>query len=94
MSIARLTEMVRGKEAKAREYSSCDEYWLLVVVDFMDEAQEQEIRVNGLVLASDVFGRIIIYKPYFEHVVEATCEREIHPYAFEPDGRHEVDDLL
>jgi hypothetical protein len=75
MSAARLCEIIRRKEAKARQYSSCDEYWLLVVVDFMDAAQEQEIRVDGLVLDSDVFRRIIIYKPHFEHVVEVTSER-------------------
>jgi hypothetical protein len=75
MSAARLTEIIAQKEAKARHYSSCDEYWLLVVVDFMNAAQEQEIRVDGLVVDSDVFERIIIYKPHFEHIVEVTRER-------------------
>jgi hypothetical protein len=37
----------------------------------MDTAQEQEIRVEGLRIASDLFERIIIYKPGFEHIVEA-----------------------
>lgn len=72
MSVDRLREIVRQKEAKVRGYSGCDEYWLLVVVDFINAAQEQEIRVDGLVIESDVFRRIIIYKPYFEHVVEVT----------------------
>lgn len=75
MSSARLTEIIRQKEVKARNYSSCDEYWLLVVVDWMDAAQEQEIRVDGLVLDSDVYDRIIIYKPHFDHVVEVTSQR-------------------
>ena len=43
----------------------------LVVVEAMDAAQEQEIRVDGLHIASDVFERIIVYKPLFEHIVEA-----------------------
>jgi hypothetical protein len=77
MSVARLTEIIRRKEAKARQYSSCDEYWLLLVVDFIDAGQEQEIRVDGLVLESNVFERIIIYKPHFEHIVEVTPERVI-----------------
>jgi hypothetical protein len=75
MSPARLAEIIRRKDAKARHYSSCDEYWLLVVVDFMDTAQEQEIRVDGLALESGVFERVIIYKPHFEHIVEVTPGR-------------------
>lgn len=74
MSVDRLTEIVRQKEAKVRGYSNCDEYWLLVVVDFMDAAQEQEIQVERLAIESDLFERIIVYKPHFEHVVEVVRE--------------------
>jgi hypothetical protein len=70
MSIERLTEIVRQKEIKVRQYDPCDAYWLLIVVDFMDSAQEQEIRIGGLTIDSDVFQKVIIYKPYFEHIVE------------------------
>jgi hypothetical protein len=70
MSVARLAEIVREKEKKARQYRPCDAYWLLVVVNWMDPAQEQEIRVDGLSIHSDVFERVIIYKPHFEHVVD------------------------
>jgi hypothetical protein len=72
MSKARLTEIIREKEVKARLYAPCDAFWRLIVVDFMDPAQEQEIRVDGLMIASNVFQRIIVYKPSFEHVVEIT----------------------
>jgi hypothetical protein len=37
----------------------------------MDAAQEQEIRIDGLNIASDVFERIIVYKPLLGHIVEA-----------------------
>jgi hypothetical protein len=37
----------------------------------MDAAQEQEIRINGLSVASAVFDKMIVYKPGFEHIVEA-----------------------
>lgn len=70
LAVDRLGEILREKEEKAQQYRPCDAYWLLVVVDWMDPAQEQEIRVNGLSIHSDVFERVIIYKPHFEHVVD------------------------
>jgi hypothetical protein len=44
MSQTRLTEIIRRKEEKAKEYAPCEAYWLLIVVDSNDAAQEQEIR--------------------------------------------------
>jgi hypothetical protein len=72
MSTERLMEIIREKEVKARSYSTCDAYWLLIVVDFMDLAQDQEIRIDDLSVTSDVFEKIIIYKTYLEHIVEIT----------------------
>ncbi len=73
MSTPRLMEIIREKETKAQQYSSCDAYWLLIVVDFIDAAQEQEIRLDrGVVITSDVFEKIIVYKPDLEHIVEVT----------------------
>jgi hypothetical protein len=72
MSADGLKEIIREKEAKARHYSTCAAYWLLVVVDFIDSAQEQEIRVDGLMVESDIFQKIIVYKPQFDHIVEIT----------------------
>ena len=46
MSEAALEAIVREKEAKAAEYNPCGAYWLLVVVDWIDPAQEQEIRID------------------------------------------------
>lgn len=70
MSVPRLLEIVCEKENKAKNYSKCDAYWLLVVVDPMDSAQDQEIQIEGVELKSDVFEKIIVYKPVFEHVLE------------------------
>ena len=72
MSADALTEIIREKEAKAQHYTTCDAYWLLIVVDFIDSAQEQEIRIEGFTVGSDVFQRIILYKPQFEQMVEIT----------------------
>jgi hypothetical protein len=71
MSQTRLTEIITEKEKKAKEYAHCDTYWLLIVVDSSSAAQEQEIRRDeGLNVSSNVFQKIIVYKPFFEHIVE------------------------
>jgi hypothetical protein len=70
MSAAGLAEIVREKEAKAAEYARCDAYWLLIIVDRTDPAQEQEISVQGIKIASNIFEKIIVYKPGFEDIVE------------------------
>jgi len=72
MSMQRLREIVRTKEAKSRSYRRCDAYWLLVVVDFMDAAQDQEIQIDGFEkIDSKIFEKIIVYKTLFRHVLEA-----------------------
>ena len=70
MSAEGLQRIVREKESKAAEYLPCDAYWLLIIVDWRDNAQDQEISVESVKIASDVFERIIIYKPGFEDIVE------------------------
>ena len=75
MSITRLNEIISEKEAKAQQYAPCEAYWLLIVVDFIDSAQEQEIRIDGLTVQSDMFQKIIIYKTGFEHIVELSPEK-------------------
>jgi len=70
MSAARLRKIVAEKEAKAADYAPCDAYWLLIVVDWADAAQDQEITTTGLKLPSEVFEKIIVYKPGFEDIAE------------------------
>ena len=77
MNVQRLTQIVREKEAKARDYAPCDRYWLLIIVNFIDPAQEQEIRIDGATVHSNTFDRIIVYKPYFEHIVEVGLSARI-----------------
>lgn len=71
MSPARLEAIIREKEAKAAQYLPCDAYWVLVIVDWHDNAQDQEIVVAGVKIPSTVFERIVVYKPGFEDVLEA-----------------------
>jgi hypothetical protein len=70
MSPTELEKIVREKESKAAEYLPCDDYWLLIIVDWMDNAQEQEISVRRVKIASNFFQRIIVYKPGFEDILE------------------------
>jgi len=70
MSPTRLEDVLRMKEKKAKHYTPCDDYWLLVVVDFINPAQDQEIRIENIKLQSNVFRKIIVYKTAFEHLVE------------------------
>jgi hypothetical protein len=70
MSAEGLRDIVKQKESKSEEYAACDAYWLLIIVDWRDNAQDQEISVEGVKIASDVFERIIVYKPGFEDIVE------------------------
>jgi hypothetical protein len=70
MSPTELEKIVREKESKAAEYLLCDDYWLLIIVDGMDNAQEQEISAQRIKIASNVFQRIIVYKPGFEDILE------------------------
>lgn len=68
----RLDEIIKDKERKAANYERCDLYWLLVVVDFLDPAQDQEIEIPGFEkIHSEVFEKIYVYKTVFDKVLEA-----------------------
>ena len=52
-------------------YQPCTEYWLLLVIDFMDAAQNQEIRLPvDFRLGESAFEKVLLYKPQFGEVVE------------------------
>ena len=72
MSMEKLRAIVSAKEARSKHYQRCDAYWLVVVVDFIDPAQDQEIRINDFEkIVSTVFEKVIVYKTLFGHVLEA-----------------------
>jgi hypothetical protein len=68
MSAEGLKEIIVEKELKAAKYAPCDAYWLLVIVDWKDAAQDQEITTSCLKIPSNVFEKIVIYKPGFEEI--------------------------
>ncbi len=71
LSVERLREVVNEKSEKAKAYQPCDTYWLLLVVDFMDWAQDQHLEwPTEARLAKSPFDRILLYKPQFAQVVQ------------------------
>ena len=79
MSANTLRTVIEEKERKCAGYDSCDEYWLLIVVDFMDRAQEQEIRLDDLPSCpSNVFERIIVFTT-LGHFVEVGPTSDLKP---------------
>lgn len=71
LSVERLREVVAEKTDKLANYEKCDAYWLLLVVDFMDSAQDQELQwpIGEQPLGSS-YERVLIYKPQFGQVLE------------------------
>lgn len=73
MSRDKLLGIVREKESKSKDYRCCDAYWLVVVVDFIDPAQDQEIRIDDFEkIDSPAFEKVLVYKTRFGDVLEAT----------------------
>jgi hypothetical protein len=71
LSLARLREVVAEKSKKAAAYQPCNAYWLLLVVDFMDRSQDQElVWPEGTERLESAFARILLYKPQFAQVLE------------------------
>lgn len=66
MSIDKLTQILEDKEKKVEEFEKCDIYWLLIIIDSFDRAQEQLIPeeiLNGEVkLSSDVYKKLLYFK--------------------------------
>jgi hypothetical protein len=71
ISLARLINIVVSKEKKARQYKRCDAYWLLIIVDFIDPAQDQEILIRDFnKIRTKIFDKVIIYKTFVRSIVE------------------------
>jgi hypothetical protein len=71
LSVNRLREIVVEKSAKLPGYQACDQYWLLVVVDLIDSAQDQRLNwPSGLALGASPYEKVLIYKPQYREVVE------------------------
>ena len=77
LSVDRVAQLVAVKEQLLVEYKRCDDYWLLLVVDFMDPAQDQEIVWPSEVAPLKTsYEQVIIYKPQFAQWIQAPVQRE------------------
>jgi hypothetical protein len=71
LSVARVKELIKDKIEKMQGYQTCDVYWLLLIVDFWDPAQDQDIRwPAGESVGRTPFERILMYKTMFTDVFE------------------------
>ncbi|WP_137939137.1 hypothetical protein [Chitinivorax sp. B] len=71
LSVNHIHEVVNAKSQKAKAYLPCDVYWLLLVIDFMDSAQDQELWWPvGARIGESPFERILLYKPQFAQVID------------------------
>ena len=70
MSKEKLEAIVREKEDKAKQYENCDALWLLITMDPINSAQEQEIRVDDIYIYSQIFERVIVFDTLNGHIIE------------------------
>lgn len=67
-------KVIRQKEAKALSYNGCNQYWLLIAVDPMDAAQEQEFMIGELDISSSFFSKVVLFKRLFGEIREWDAE--------------------
>jgi uncharacterized protein YxeA len=71
MSRDRLLEVVKAKEKLVEQYRECESYWLLIVVEFMDRAQDQEILIRDFnKIGSEKFEKVFVYRTAMKHILE------------------------
>lgn len=71
LQVTRLREIVQQKNEKVSQYRPCDSYWLLLVVDFMDRAQDQDIEWPADEFPIECkYEKEIVYKPQFKKYSE------------------------
>jgi hypothetical protein len=74
----KLQALIDEKDRQAAGYRRCSDLWLLVVIDFFDTAQDQEIDDKIDVLVSNKFSKAILFKTVFNQVKEIPCiKREV-----------------
>ena len=77
LMLDRLVELIAEKEAKLPGYEQCGEYWLLVIVDWFDLGQDQEIewQIENKPIESS-FSKVIIFKTVFNQITDIPLQRK------------------
>jgi hypothetical protein len=71
LSLSRVAAVAAAKHDKLHAYEPCDAFWLLLVIDFIDRAQDQDIQwPDPDFRISSPFESIILYKPQFAEWTE------------------------
>jgi hypothetical protein len=71
LRVNRVREVVADKIEKAKEYRSCDAYWLIITVDFWNPAQDQDIEWPvGELVDCGPFERVFLHKPAYRRVIQ------------------------
>jgi hypothetical protein len=79
ISFENLLNKINEKEMKSEEYQPCDEYWLLLIIDFFDRAQDQAIIIDNFpYISSKTFSKIIIYKTIFDEISEVKVSKVLN----------------
>lgn len=72
-SKARLQGILDIKSRQAKGYRPCKDLWLLVIIDFADWGQDQEIDDKIETLESDHFSKVLLFKTIFNQIKEIPC---------------------
>ena len=76
LQVTRVREIVQQKNEKISGYIYCDNYWLLLIVDSMDSAQDQEIEWSTDEAPIECkFEKVIIYNPKFKRYLDIPVNR-------------------
>ncbi|MHB1667640.1 MAG: hypothetical protein ACYCSR_05625 [Thiomonas sp.] len=76
LSLSRVAAVATAKHDKLRAYVPCNAFWLLLVVDFFDSAQDQGIQwPDPDSRFPSPFERIILYKPQFAEWAEVPIKQ-------------------
>ncbi|WP_156965838.1 hypothetical protein [Paraburkholderia bannensis] len=69
LALPRVAKAIAEKTKSAAKYRPCDCYWLLIVVDFWNPAQDQDTSwPEGASVHSGAFERIWIYRTHWEPI--------------------------
>lgn len=64
LAVSMVRDIVAQKDKLLLQYAPCDEYRLLLVVDFMDSAQDQDLRwPDDEPAVETAFSEVVIFKP-------------------------------
>lgn len=69
----RLQEILDAKSRQAEGYRRCGDLWLLVIIDFCDRGQDQEIDDKIEILESNHFSKVVLFKTIFNQIKEIPC---------------------